>query len=525
MQVSKLARFASALTMVAAMGCATNLDVANPNAPDTKRALSDPNALEAVGGGSLRTWVNTWSACEGNCPMDVQSQSYSASWNNFNMNFYAQIDQDGTRNTRGWQNDPAATGRTSVEGPWTGYYGAMSSASDVLRGLRVNNIVLDTPEDTKRLETVTEFVQAASEMSIALMYDRGYIVDETVDVSTLTFASLADRKTLRDAARARFDEVIALAAANTFTTPTSWLNGFSLTNTQIGQLANTMAALLLAEWPRDAAENAAVDWAAVASYASKGMSSGTAFDFQFTGDGTTTWNPETYTWFNSMDTGRLHTRVAHLLDPATQADPWPAGGNPQPNSPDKRLGDGSFGTAGMFTGFGNVPKTANAGTDFAWSSQAIFNAARGDYQQSNIAHIRYDKTGTQDPSGIYGGSGTVPIMSAAVNDLLWAEGLIRSGGSLATAATLINNTRVTRGGLPPAVAGDGVPGLLTKLQYEQDVELLGMGPIPQMNRRRLDALITGTPHEMPIPAKELGVFTQPLYSWGGKDPVNSPTPP
>ncbi len=519
MRFSNFARFGSALTVVAAMGCAANLDVVNPNAPDAKRALADPSALEAVGSGALRTWVNTWSAAEGNTVLDVQAQSYTASWNNFNMNAYAQIDASGSR--IGWQNDPAATGRTSIEGPWSGYYGAMSSATDVLTALRVNNVALSTPDATKRLEVIAELSQAASEMTIALMYDKGYIVDETVDFATLTYS---DRKAMRDAARARLDEVISLAKSNTFTTPTAWLNGYSLTNTQVAQLANTMAALLLAEWPRNAAENAAVDWGAVANYASQGISSGTAFDFQFNGNGGS-WYPETYCWFNSMDTGRVHTRVAHLLDPATQQDPWPAGGNPQPHSADKRLGDGSFGTEDMIGGFGNVPKDAGAGTDFAWSSQAIFNPARGNYQQSNIAHIRYDHTGTQDPSGIYGCAGQVPIMSATVNDLLWAEGLIRSGGSLATAATLINKTRVGRGGLPPASAADGTADLTTKLQYEQDVELLGMGPIPQMNRRRIDALLPGTPHEMPVPAKELGVFGQALYSWGGKDPVNSPTPP
>jgi len=228
-------------------------------------------------------------------------------------------------------------------------------------------------------------------------------------------------------------------------------------------------------------------------------------------------------WFNSLDTGRLHTRVANLLD-ASQKTPWPAGGNPQPNSADKRLGDGSFGTTGMIAGFGNVPKTANAGTDFAYSTQAIFNMARGSYHQSNIGHIRYDATGVQSPTGIYSGYGTVPVFSAAQNDLLWAEGLIESNTNLALAATKINNTRVGRGGLAASAAGDGQAGLRTKLRYEMEIELLGLGAAPFYYRRRVDGLVTGTPREMPVPAKELGVFGQALYTWGGATP-NSPTPP
>jgi hypothetical protein len=107
--------------------------------------------------------------------------------------------------------------------------------------------------------------------------------------------------------------------------------------------------------------------------------------------------------------------------------------------------------------------------------------------------------------------------------LLWAEGLIRGTvPDLATAVTLINKTRVTRGGLPAATVADGVAGLLTKLQYEQDVELPGDNATPYFNRRRIDGLQALTPHQMPIPAKELGVLGLPYYTFGGTYPGFSP---
>ena len=91
---------------------------------------------------------------------------------------------------------------------------------------------------------------------------------------------------------------------------------------------------------------------------------------------------------------------------------------------------------------------------------------------------------------------------------------------------MINNTRVTRGGLAPATAADGQAGLLTKLYYEQDVELLGLGATPFFNQRRLaGGLRVGTPREMPVPAKELGVKSEPLYTYGGAtNPANSTKP-
>ena len=118
-------------------------------------------------------------------------------------------------------------------------------------------------------------------------------------------------------------------------------------------------------------------------------------------------------------------------------------------------------------------------------------------------------------------------MSSAQNDLLWAEGLLRQATpNPALAATLINNTRVTRGGLSPATAGDGVPLLLQRLSYELEIEVLGLGAASYYHRRRaVGGFFPGTPREMPVPAKELGVFGQPLYTFGGAGLPNSPTPP
>jgi hypothetical protein len=291
-----------------------------------------------------------------------------------------------------------------------------------------------------------------------------------------------------------------------------------------------MAAMTLAYWPRTAEENAAIDWGAVAQLAAGGISAGNnKFDFVFTGDGCSAWCHEILYWFNAFDGGRVSTRVAALLDPATQRHPYPDGGNRQPNSADRRLGDGSFGPDDpeFFGYFGTVPKTARGGSDFVYSRAEIFRPARGMYHQSNIGHVRYDRSGEQSPNGIYGGFGPAPVITRHVNDLIWAEAeLRRSGGSLATAANLINATRVDRGGLSPATAAEGQASLLQKLVYEQEVELLGLGPISFYQRRRVSGgLLAGTPREMPVPAKELGVKGDAFYTFGGTGAASSPTPP
>jgi hypothetical protein len=143
--------------------------------------------------------------------------------------------------------------------------------------------------------------------------------------------------------------------------------------------------------------------------------------------------------------------------------------------------------------------------------------------------------------------------------------LLRVGGgaNLLQAASLINKTRNGRGGLSLATIADGAGTdadgpcmangirakdggactLWSKLLYEYEIELLQMGPAPFYNQRHLpvvqgggafdpngsklryiQGLIPGTPREMPVPAKELGVKGEALYTYGGPQPPNSPAP-
>lgn len=577
MQNMRILRGLGATVLIAAVSC-NSLDVQNPNEPDLGRALADPNAIEAVGSGALRTWFNAYTSLRGAGVLSTQARSYSSSWNNGNLNFYSSIDNptappdQWTRATtpREWRNDPAAAARTSVDAFWGGgldesgisrggFYNALSSSNDALTAIRKNKIVIRNASDTKRMETVAVWMQGASLMVLALQYDKAYVVDETSDLTALQYSN---RAVMRDSAVSKLQQAAALASANSFTTPPAWTNGRSYSNTQIAQIANTMSAMTLAYWPRDNSELVKVDWAKVASFASKGMSSGAPVDLYFVQDGYNAWISELMNWFDGIDGGRMHTRVSHLLDPATQMDPWPDAGNPQPNSADKRLGDGSFGNAASVNEFGTVVKTAAAGTDYAWSGVAVFRPSRGSYHQSNIAQVRYDASGVMDPTGQYGGYGPAPVILATLNDLLWAEALLRQGGGgVAQAIMLIDKTRVGRGGLTTAAANAGIGStadgpcmsngrqakdgalcsLWAMLLYEKEVELPGLGPTPFWEQRRLpvtigggwagdnsprrviQGLLPGTPREMPVTYKELGVKGEPLYTWGGGTP-NSPVP-
>jgi len=588
MRIWQVARGLGALTALAVVGC-KSLEIENPNEPSSV-ILTDPNVLETVAAGTMRSWFNNYTTLNQTLVLSVQARGLSSSWNNGNMNYYGGIDISPadtasvptawSRGLRPWTNDLSAAGRTSIEDGWFGMYSVLSAANDALKAIRNGGIVIGDDARTRRAETIAQLMQAAALSYIALNYDQGYVIDENTNVVTVQRVT---RRDVKIAALAAFDAAIALANANTFTTDPAWTNDAEeYSNTDIAKIGNTMAAMLLAWYPRDdteAATASVVDWAAVEAYASQGMSTGgSAITFALIGDGCSAWCQGAMPWFTDWSTGRVSTRLAHFLDPKTQMDPYALGvGSPQPSSPDLRMGDGSSGNADLIGVYDNIPTTANAGTDFAYSYTAeVFRPDRGYYAQSNIGFPRWDTSPNkiQDIELQWGGFGYSPVITAAMNDLLLAEALLRQGK--AGAADLINNTRVLRGGLPPAAEGDpiGTPadgpcmadnpkttgvgndGVLakdgtactrwSKLLYEADIELLQMGPAhywhmrhlpvvqatawervggcvpvdPCPNRqtngaRFIQGLIPGTAREMPVPAKELAVKAEAFYTFGG----------
>ena len=532
---SRMLGLAAAVLLVGAC----DLNIANPNSPDKTRAFADPAGLAKLMSGAFRNWVGARGDYFGPLTMTAMADNYTASWNNSAIRFYNSVGVD-CPSRCGWTNSataPEAAGGPSIEGQWYGYYTVLVAANAVLSGIAAGVCFDDDCASdntlTSRNKAVSKMLQGMALAGIAMVYDQGFIADENTDLTNISAIPFNTRAEVRDAALQKFDEAFTEAGSATWSTDAEWAGvgaGQSYTNTQIQQLIRTMQAELVAMWPRNAAENGAADWAAVATYASQGVSTGTPYDWAYYVDITGRECGDldcVKTWGNSIGTMRVDNRVAAMIT-TNHVVPWPEpNGNPCPTvSADLRVGDGSYGPADDFNGYSTVAATANAGTDFACSGVAIFPPARGQYHQSNLQHVRYEYLayrGEDLPTS--DGTGQDPFYTSQMNDLLWAEGLIRSGGSAAQAATLINNSRVGRGGLPALTGAETVPELLTALQYEQEIEFMGQGATPFFNRRRIDGLTfssrsglndqTGTPRHMPVPAKEMDVLLRATYTFGG----------
>ena len=534
--LTQRSRHAVALVALVTLGC-KSLEVTNPNAPDAAGGLSDIGSIQGLVTGAMRNWVQTRQSYDGALVLSAMADSYSASWNNFNLRYYTSYGVE-CPSRCGWDNASISPYRFEIENFWYGYYGILSSVNDVLRAIRINGVALGSAGNTKMHEAISVMLQAVVYANIALNYDQGFAPDENDDVSTFAGAAglpLYPRATMRDKAIAKFDAAIAILSANPFAaSPSTWLgavNGPSYSSAQFIRLIRTMEAELLAYFPRTPTET--VSWAQVKTYAEGGMSSGTPFDLTFYQD-LVNMADGVKNWSNDMTTMRLDTRLAHVItngpNPALiHETPW-TDDAPQPNAFDKRVGDGSWGPDDDLLGVGTVAATANAGSDFAWQEFNVMNPARGVFHFGNLTQIRYSYAaypgyGLPDEDG----TGLVPVYTATMNDLLWAQALIETGQNLPLAASLINKTREVRGGLSHLTGGEGVSALRQAVLYEQEVELLGIGPTPFYLRRRstpdgwtLTAACPGivclwpqTPRQMPIPGKELGVLQKELYSFGG----------
>jgi hypothetical protein len=558
----------------AAAGC-RDLAVVNTNAPERERAFSDPATIVSSASGTMKTYINMRNDYDPPMTLTSMADSYDAAWNNFNMRYYNSYGPGGGANCVdrcGWVNSTATQLGFQVTSFWYGAYSVLSSANDALFALRVAATKPDLGQDEKKTEVIAQMTQAMALAWVALNYDQGFIVLEDSDLASLQVES---REVIRDKAIELFEQGITLAKANPFTTNPGWfgIGGPTYTNFQLAKAMRSMQAELLAHYPRNAEENAQVNWAKVVEYASQGVSSAVdapPFDFNAYVDETLTFFSGFQQWSNDYSTVRVDTRTGRLLS-TTQADPWPGGaGSPKPATAggvpigglygvDKRLGDGCFdagtGEDDLF-GYGECAETAVSGTDFAWSPVAIQNPARGQYHQSNILYIRNHCLAIGFPD-CPSGAGDLPLINRAFNDLLWAEGLLRTGGSKQLAADKINNTRVTRGGLPPVSAATSDNDLKQAMIYEQEIELIQFSGTAYFNRRRLskgtysgptgtnqytgdgkqhfmdpegpyvlNPIWKDTPRQMPIPAKDLALLLMEIYSFGGpSDPGGIGTAP
>jgi len=506
----------SMFLLVALISC-QQLDVVNQNEPEEERSLATPANIEALIGGSFVSW---WQAIHVLAPSQAlitTADALSASWGNWGMQDLSSEPRIAIRNSTFY------TYREVYETPWYGLYGAIASVNDGLKSIAGGIQIGTNGANNPRAQAFAKFVQGLAHGYVALLFDKGYILDETIDV-TATIPQLKPYNEVMAAAISQLEAAIALCQANTFTLPSTWINGLALKNTELAQVANSFIARYRAQVARTAAERGQVDWAKVIAHGDQGITK----DFAPQGDGYNQWyhGVQRYGAQGHTSWHRADYKLIGPSDKSTGYQNWlskpPAERTEfEINTDDKRIWNGTRASNGR----------QNPGKYFKYEATGSpFPPDRGLYHFSRYGWDRYDSY------FLSGGIGPMPIFLPTELDLLKAEGLLWTNGDLNIAATLINKTRVTNGELSAASATDGAGsvtdlrhGLMTggtlwaKLKYERGLECLGTGAgLEFFDRRGWNELVTGSPLHFPVPAKELQVTGQGVYTFGGGGPGSAP---
>ena len=490
----KLGVLLGGAALVLAAACSQDLNVTNPDNPDIGRALASPNDVKSLAISSVNSWYLTSNDVDPYMMLGVTADAYTGNFGNFGMRF------NNLQPRAPYNNASASSDAEVARNPWDNNYATLGQANDVLKAFAGGIVLTGGAAETDQYKSLAMFIQAATLTNLALIYDKAFVVDETFDASK-ALPQLAPYTEVAAAAEKKWDAVIAATAGKSYEYGDVVLpmGGQKFSAVTMNRIANTLAALLLTYTPRTAAEVPAVNWAKVLQYADKGIGTGSAgapFDFTVVGDNNNWYSYNVY-YGDETSWVRTDLKLIHKMDPTV---------------PDEYTGAST-----------NVPPSGNGDkrltTDFTYTGAVIGDPSRGIYMQSPYFHSRnkfYARTSNPHATG------AVPYILAAESDLAKAEALVQTNGDLALAAQLINNTRVTRGGLPPVSATDGKQTLLAAITYEREVETLSTDGFTFFQLRHVDDLRDGTLRHLPIPAKELETLQLPIYTFGGVgQPVKS----
>ena len=475
---------AGVMLVLASGACQTDLDVTNPNNPDVERALATAEDVQNIAISSVNSWYLASTYYEPYMMLGVTADVLTGNFGNFGMRF------NNLEPRIPYENNSAGGDREVTNRPWEDNYSTIGAANDVIRVIRNETLGDATPDD--RYLHLALFTRVASLTNLALIFDRAFVVNEDFNPETDPKPELVTFQQAADSASKWWDELITETTGDNFSYASSVFPMVpnTLNTARLSRIANTMHALLLAYTPRRAADVAGVNWAKVKTLAEKGIGTGTAgapFNVNVQGDFTNWWSYINY-YGNEQSWVRVDVRLINRMDGTT---PPKFNGTiaPKGSSPDARYD-----------------------TDFTHAGNVIGDPGRGIYMQSPWYHSRYEHHARLQTTAA---RTAVPYLLAAESDLVLAEAHIRSGGSLADAATLINITRVGRGGLPAATAAEGATKLLEYIDYEREIELLNSSGMAFFRRRHVDGLQAGTVRHLPIPAKELETLQLPIYTFGG----------
>jgi hypothetical protein len=463
--------------------CTEDFEVLNENQPDFLKVYATGSDVKNVAGGLFSSFylANNYTTT---CLFAVAADNLSLSWATFGMREMSWEPRNSWNNTTGYAYE------SSTSYPFNQMYAVINTASLIIKALDNGVEIGKDGVDNNLVRAFARFNMGIAYGTLALTFDRAFIVDEKI---TLENASAADAKTYSEIAAQAIlylDEAISLSG-DSFTIPADWMGtAGNLSSSELKQYANSWAARILSNLPRNSNELAAVNWQDVKKYADAGVTS----DFNVVQDGFKRFPHYAGYYLTSPGWSVLDMYVVNKLDP-TMPSHW------EDNA--------SFPAPPVST---NPNADKRIETDFAYLPSNNLPADRGYYHWSNYRFKRRDFLSVWPPTG------ALPELMLAENDMYKAE-VAAYTGDLSGAAAIINaGTRTTRGQLPSVAAN--LEDIIEAIHHERIIEMILTGSglqFFQMRKRNL--LQKGTPLHFPLPSKILETFgeSKPFYTFGGPD--------
>lgn len=521
-------RYAALAILLGSVAACSDLEVVNPNDPTREQALSSATDIESLIAGGFNTWyVGLYSQNQSWLSNAAfQSSTTAANFGVIDMTPLPRV---------AVINDPAyADYSLVVERSWQRAYRALAAVADGVRSLDANPQFGAQLDDIgeggePRIRAFAKLIQGLGHATVAVLYDQGFVVDETVDVNEAQTPVPATE--MMNAALGYFDEAIALAEGQDWEIPASWMS-VAVSADEMVQLAHSWKAIFRASMPRTPDEP--VDWAAVISDLDNGLTdtwvmNNDYFDGWYNGaldyiTGPGSWGFVSYFVLGMADQSGNYQRW--LSRPISERTAWfGAQQDDDPFlivTPDLRFPQG--------TTLEEQMSSDNAGTHFVIPTSADWdydraenftNPGRGTWRWSYYWYSQnFDYWNFVDFH--------LPHIEIEELRLLRAEALLEMGQAGA-AADIINETRTAAGlnatdasgsntSCVPRLPDESCGGLMEMLKWEKRVETYSTGLFAiswYFDGRRWGDLYAGTPLQLPVPAVDQVVLGMEGYTIGG----------
>jgi hypothetical protein len=387
--------------------------------------------------------------------------------------------------------------------PYASFYTPNLNANVIIEALDKGAKGIDDKarDRTGEIYAIAYLIKGISLGYLGAIYDRGIIANENLGTAGAKALSNSYKEMI-ESAMTYFDKAIAAANATSSMTVSDFYINVTLDKTKFIQLANSLAARLLASVPRDKAEALALGatfWNKVLAYANAGIKEDIVVPYVSGGY----YNYMAHYGLTEAGGGAYlpaDIKVAYFAD---KTGTYPSS---YPLNESVTLGP-------VQTDDARFAQYFKYSTNFGY-----LRVDRGRNLFSNYKHNRWSQGGTY-PNTLTVTGYPNPIFLLEEIRLLKAEAKMWTG-DIAGAAAELNDPaadRIAKGGLAAIAVTEAAVRKTLHYEYAISIDVSGSVINPWVFMRRNDLLQPGTPTEFPNPEQQLLLTPDPVYTFGGAE--------